>query len=161
MRVTNLVYLAGPVRSVSREEASFWRLQMATQLHRIGIATFNPAAAWNVPSHMTNGVNDMYLERSLQSINDIAVAMSNGMIVAYQGAPSDGTDHEIELAKSLRKPIVILRMANTVDRLFDRWYRDRFWCGSIGNSQLQYPFAEDFEECAGHLWQLRPREGAL
>lgn len=161
MRVTNLVYLAGPVRSVSREEASFWRLQMATRLHRMGIATFNPAAAWSVPNHFTNGINDLELETSLQSINDIAVAMSNAVVVAYQATPSVGTDREINLAKGLRKPIVVLRLGNMLAESFHKWYHERFWCGSSGNSQLQYPYADDFDECCGHLWQLRPREGAL
>lgn len=162
MRTTNLVYLAGPVRSVGRDEAMFWRLQMATRLHRMGIATFNPAAAWDVPNHLTNGINDLELETSLQSINDIAVAMSNGVVVAYQGVPSVGTDREIRLAKGLRKPIVVLDLTNQARSGFAEWYKERFWCGSAGNSQLQYPFSTgDFDECAGHLWQLRPREGAL
>lgn len=129
-RKTRLVYLGGPIRALSREKATSWRKQAADLLYESGLATFDPAGAWLVPNHHTNGRNDPVLETHLQIANDTAVALSDACVFAYFGVPSLGTDREIELALSLRKPIVILSVEvdSTVEGFIpiSEWLLNRF-----------------------------------
>lgn len=95
-----VVYLAGPIDAVSRNDAMGWRDQVAGLLSREDITSYNPCAAF------TNG--HLQTADTIDRINRTAIQACDAMIARFTvKAPSVGTPREIELAKSLHKPVVI------------------------------------------------------
>ena len=99
-----IVYLAGPITAIGKAAAMRREAALAQALAEEGITTFAPAHAWHVlPPHAQ--YED--LGRSVQLVDDIAIAVSDVVLVTYMGHESEGTDHETKLALSLGKPIIV------------------------------------------------------
>ncbi len=104
-----LVYLAGPIDGVQREEALDWREGVSQYLNRTGISTFSPAHAFSVVYFNSNGPSNKVTARTVTEINRYAISQSS-VVLAY--LPKDritiGTTREIEYAISIGKPVVAL-----------------------------------------------------
>lgn len=104
-----LVYLAGPVDGVQRQEALDWREDVSRRLNRAGISTFSPAHAFSVVYFNNNSPSDKVTARAVTEINKYAIGQSS-VVLAY--LPKDritiGTIREIEYAVSIGKPVVVL-----------------------------------------------------
>jgi len=104
-----LVYLAGPVDGVQRQEALNWREDASQRLNRAGISTFSPAHAFSVAHFGSNGPLNKTTARTVTEINRYAISQSS-VVLAY--LPKDritiGTIREIEYAISIGKPVVVL-----------------------------------------------------
>ena len=104
-----LVYLAGPVDGVQRQEALDWREGVSQRLNRAGISTFSPAHAFSVVYFNSNGPSIKTTAQAVTEINKYAISQSS-VVLAY--LPKDritiGTIREIEYAVSIGKPVVVL-----------------------------------------------------
>lgn len=94
------VYLAGPVRGVSREEATAWRETVSSRLLLRNFVSFDPARAWS-------GKASDLDEEAIAVVNDTAVSYASVVAVRVSSFPSAGTRAEVELAADLDKPIVL------------------------------------------------------
>lgn len=94
-----LVYLAGPITHIGREAAVKREDALEEALAKEGIVTFAPANAWSVPGLIHHA--------GIQLVDDVAIAVSDAVVATYlPTVPSEGTDHEIRVARSLGKPVV-------------------------------------------------------
>lgn len=104
-----LVYLAGPVDGVQRQEALDWRENVSRRLNQAGISTFSPAHAFSVVYFGGNSSSNQATARAVTEINRYAISQSS-VVLAY--LPKDritiGTIREIEYAVSIGKPVVVL-----------------------------------------------------
>lgn len=104
-----LVYLAGPVDGVQRQEALNWREDVSKRLNKAGVSTFSPAHAFSVAYFGGNGPSNKATARAVTEINRYAISQSS-VVLAY--LPKDrttiGTIREIEYAVSIGKPVVVL-----------------------------------------------------
>ena len=104
-----LVYLAGPVDGVQRQEALDWREDMSQRLNQAGISTFSPAHAFSVVYFGGNSPSNKATARAVTEINRYAISQSSVVLVYL---PKDritiGTIREIEYAVSIGKPVVVL-----------------------------------------------------
>ncbi len=104
-----LVYLAGPVDGVQREEALDWREGVSRHLNRASISTFSPAHAFSVVYFGGDSPSNKAVARAVTEINRYAISQSS-VVLAY--LPKDrttiGTIREIEYAISIGKPVVAL-----------------------------------------------------
>ena len=104
-----LVYLAGPVDGVQRQEALDWREGVSQRLNQDGISTFSPAHAFSVVYFNGNSPTNKAMARVVTKINRCAIRQSS-VVLAY--LPKDritiGTIREIEYAVSISKPVVVL-----------------------------------------------------
>ena len=105
-----LVYLAGPVDGVQRQEALNWREDVSQRLNQAGISTFSPAHAFSVVYFVgSNSPSNKATARAVTDINRYAISQSS-VVLAY--LPKDrttiGTIREIEYAVSIGKPVVVL-----------------------------------------------------
>jgi nucleoside 2-deoxyribosyltransferase len=104
-----LVYLAGPVDGVQRQEALAWREDVSQRLNRVGVSTFSPAHAFSVVCFGGNRSSNKATARAVTEINRHAISQSS-VVLAY--LPKDyitiGTIREIEYAVSIGKPVVTL-----------------------------------------------------
>lgn len=104
-----LVYLAGPVDGVQRQEALDWREDVSRRLNQAGISTFSPAHAFSVVYFGGNTSSNKVTARAVTEINRYAISQSS-VVLAY--LPKDritiGTIREIEYAVSIGKPVVVL-----------------------------------------------------
>lgn len=104
-----LVYLAGPIDGVQRQEALDWREDISQRLNRASISTFSPAHAFSVAYFGGNSPSNKAAARAVTEINRYAISQSS-MVLAY--LPKDritiGTIREIEYAISIGKPVVVL-----------------------------------------------------
>ncbi len=85
-----LIYLAGPIDAVSLQEANNWRLKAEEDLGAAGIASYNPAAAFNVPP----SYEDPGGRARIIDINFSALRFSTG-VLAFVGGKSFGTPIEV------------------------------------------------------------------
>ena len=104
-----LVYLAGPVDGVQRQEALDWRENVSQRLNQADISTFSPAHAFSVVYSGSNSLPNKVTARAVTEINRYAISQSS-VVLAY--LPKDritiGTIREIEYAVSIGKPVVTL-----------------------------------------------------
>jgi nucleoside 2-deoxyribosyltransferase len=104
-----LVYLAGPVDGVQRQEALDWREDVSQRLKQAGVSTFSPAHAFSVVYFGGNSLSNKATARAVTEINRYAISQSS-VVLAY--LPKDritiGTIREIEYAVSIGKPVVVL-----------------------------------------------------
>ena len=105
-----LVYLAGPVDGVQRQEALDWREDVSQRLNQAGVSTFSPAHAFSVVYFIgSNSPSNKATARAVTEINRYAISLSS-VVLAY--LPKDrttiGTIREIEYAVSIGKPVVVL-----------------------------------------------------
>jgi len=104
-----LVYLAGPVDGVQRQEALDWRENVSQRLNQADISTFSPAHAFSVVYSGGNSLPNKVTARAVTEINRYAISQSS-VVLAY--LPKDrttiGTIREIEYAVSIGKPVVVL-----------------------------------------------------
>jgi len=104
-----LVYLAGPIDGVQRENALDWRESVSQSLNRTGISTFSPAHAFSAVHFGGNGSSYKATARAITEINRYAISQSS-VVLAY--LPKDritiGTVREIEYTISIGKPVVVL-----------------------------------------------------
>ncbi len=104
-----LVYLAGPIDRVQRQEALNWREDVSRRLNQAGVSTFSPAHAFSVIYFGGNIPSNKATARAVTEINRCAIRQSS-VILAY--LPKDrttiGTIREIEYAVSIGKPVVVL-----------------------------------------------------
>src|SRR5690606_27011016 len=104
-----LVYLAGPIDGVQRQEALDWREDVSQRLNQAGISTFSPAHAFSVVYFGGNNPSNEATARAVTKINRYAIGQSS-VVLAY--LPKDritiGTIREIEYAVSIGKPVVVL-----------------------------------------------------
>jgi len=104
-----LVYLAGPVDGVQRQEALDWRENVSQRLNQADISTFSPAHAFSVVYSGSNSLPNKVTARAVTEINRYAISQSS-VVLAY--LPKDritiGTIREIEYAVSIGKPVVAL-----------------------------------------------------
>ena len=103
-----LVYLAGPIDGVQRQEALGWREEMSQRLNQAGISTFSPAHAFSVAYLSSSVPSSKVVARAVTEINRYAISQSS-VVLAY--LPKDrttvGTIREIEYAVSIGKPVVV------------------------------------------------------
>ena len=85
-----LIYLAGPIDAVSLQEANNWRIKAEEDLGAKGIASYNPAAAFNVPS----SYKDAGGRARIIDTNFSALRFSHG-VLAFVGGKSFGTPIEV------------------------------------------------------------------
>lgn len=104
-----LVYLAGPVDGVQRQEALDWREGVSQRLNQAGVSTFSPAHAFSVVYFGGDSPSNKATARAVTEINRCAIRQSS-VVLAY--LPKDcitiGTIREIEYAVSIGKPVVVL-----------------------------------------------------
>ena len=104
-----LVYLAGPVDGVQRQEALDWREDVSQHLNQAGVSTFSPAHAFSVACFGGSSLSNKATARAVTEINRYAISQSS-VVLAY--LPKDrvtiGTIREIEYAISIGKPVVAL-----------------------------------------------------
>ena len=104
-----LVYLAGPIDGVQRQEALDWRENVSQRLNQVDISTFSPAHAFSVVYFGGNSPLNKATARAVTEINRYAISQSS-VVLAY--LPKDrttiGTIREIEYAVSIGKPVVVL-----------------------------------------------------
>jgi len=104
-----LVYLAGPVDGVQRQEALNWQEDASQRLNRAGISTFSPAHAFSVVRFGDDSPLNKATARVVTEINRYAINQSS-VVLAY--LPKDcitiGTIREIEYAISIGRPVVAL-----------------------------------------------------
>ena len=104
-----LVYLAGPIDGVQRQEALDWQEEVSQRLNRAGISTFSPAHAFSVAYLSSSVPSSKAVARAVTEINRYAISQSS-VVLAY--LPKDrttvGTIREIEYAVSIGKPVVVL-----------------------------------------------------
>ena len=104
-----LVYLAGPVDGVQRQEALDWRENVSRRLNQASISTFSPAHAFSVVHFGGNSPLNKATAQAVTEINRCAIRQSS-VVLAY--LPKDritiGTIREIEYAVSIGKPVVVL-----------------------------------------------------
>jgi hypothetical protein len=138
MRSQSIIYAAGPIEKVGKIHAGQWRSDLARMLFDRGMAMFNPAGAWTLP--MDNDRHDPGSISTIQGVCDVALAFSDLVVVAFQGAESVGTDHEIQLAMELRKPIIVYRerrwwevaeeegmlVGKSYEHAYSSWFKERF-----------------------------------
>lgn len=94
-----LVYLAGPVDAVSREEATDWR-EVASKHLLPEFATFSPPGAFRIDGTQA----DAETCRALIEINNMAIDRSCAVLANLRGR-SFGTPIEVEFAKSRGIPV--------------------------------------------------------
>jgi len=103
-----LVYLAGPIDGVQRQEALDWREEVSQRLNQAGISTFSPAHAFSVAYLSSSVPSSKAVARAVTEINRYAISQSS-VVLAY--LPKDrttvGTIREIEYAVSIGKPVVV------------------------------------------------------
>lgn len=85
-----LIYLAGPIDAVSLQEANNWRIKAEEDLGAKGIASYNPAAAFNVPA----AYKDAAGRARIIDTNFSALRFSHG-VLAFVGGKSFGTPIEV------------------------------------------------------------------
>ena len=104
-----LVYLAGPIDGVQRQEALDWREDVSQRLNQVDISTFSPAHAFSVAYSGGNSLLNKVTAQAVIEINRCAINQSS-VVLAY--LPKDritiGTIREIEYAVSIGKPVVVL-----------------------------------------------------
>lgn len=104
-----LVYLAGPIDGVQRQEALDWREDVSQRLNQAGVSTFSPAHAFSVVHFGGDNPSNEVTARAVTKINRYAIGQSS-VVLAY--LPKDritiGTIREIEYAVSIGKPVVVL-----------------------------------------------------
>ena len=104
-----LVYLAGPIDGVQRQEALDWREDVSQRLNQADISTFSPAHAFSVVYSGGNSLPNKVTAQAVTKINRSAIRQSS-VVLAY--LPKDritiGTIREIEYAVSIGKPVVAL-----------------------------------------------------
>jgi nucleoside 2-deoxyribosyltransferase len=104
-----LVYLAGPVDGVQRQEALDWREDISQRLNQAGVSTFSPAHAFSVAHFGGDSSSNKATARAVTEINRYTISQSS-VVLAY--LPKDrvtiGTIREIEYAVSTGKLVVVL-----------------------------------------------------
>jgi len=130
-----LVYLAGPIDGVQRQEALGWRENASRRLNQAGISTFSPAHAFSVVYFVSsNSPLNEATARAATEINRYAIRQSS-VVLAY--LPKDritiGTIREIEYAVSIGKPVVVLVERTDVSflSLYDT-IQVSDWDGAVG-----------------------------
>lgn len=129
-----LVYLAGPVDGVQRQEALDWRESVSQCLNQAGVSTFSPAHAFSVVYFGGNGPSNKATARAVTEINRYTISQSS-VVLAY--LPKDritiGTIREIEYAVSIGKPVVVLVERTDVSflSLYDT-IQVSDWNGAVG-----------------------------
>ena len=94
-----LIYLAGPIDQVSDEDGAEWRMMATEALAQMGVASFDPRAAYG------RGRADL---RRVMEINFAAVRASTGILAYYlPDLPTVGTWLELGYARAVGKRVVI------------------------------------------------------
>ncbi len=97
-----LVYLAGPIDDIGREEAIAWRASLGHWLSKHGISSFDPVGAYrvaNIPS----------IAQQVVTIDKFAISQCDAL-VAYLGGKGRafGTIREIEHAREMGKRVIVV-----------------------------------------------------
>lgn len=123
-----MAYLAGPIAAVSTSDARSWRASLTRRLYKHEIGSFDPAVAWTVPSPNQTDDEHWGLIEAIQSVDDHALQVCDVVIVHYTGHQSVGTDHEIRVAQSHNKPIVVYRSPQAIKGPVDfaQWSSQRW-----------------------------------
>ena len=97
-----LVYLAGPVRSLGKTAAVGIRQPLELYFLKRGKTTFNPPGAWSCDMGDPS-------EATIRRANDTIIAISDLVAAIYiPGVQSTGTDQEVVLAAKLNIPIIVV-----------------------------------------------------
>ena len=91
-----IIYLAGAIDGVSKDDARDWREVATSELNRAGLGTYDPAAAFSLPLNYAKDGNFAGCAR-LIDINTTAVRFSMA-VLANLTKPSYGTSVETWLA---------------------------------------------------------------
>jgi len=98
---TKLAFLSGPIDDVDEYEAQTWRETLGRHLLKLGVSVFDPAKAFKI----ANGLS----AEAVIDINKEAIRRSNLMIANMSGEGRGfGTIREIEFARSLKIPVIII-----------------------------------------------------
>lgn len=99
-----LVYLAGPIDDVSTAHSSPWRHEAAALLKEHGVASFLPTSAYQGAA-----ISDARIAPAVSAINRCAIERSSHLLANLDGPGRGfGTIREIEYARSLGKPVVVV-----------------------------------------------------
>lgn len=104
----SLVYLAGAIDLVSKEERNNWRSDAKEILNKYGISTVDPTGTF---SYVKSGnvADDKKTAKDLIQINKINMLMSDVvLIVLSANKPSIGTPIELWICVESNKDIVVL-----------------------------------------------------
>jgi len=100
----NIVYLAGPVRSVGLDEAIKWRRIVSAILNKRGITTFDPASCFWRPQYITKPV-----AARIESINRAAIDVSDVVLACYDPRSMNiGTIRELEYGSARGKRCIFV-----------------------------------------------------
>jgi nucleoside 2-deoxyribosyltransferase len=96
-----MVYLAGPIDDITRDEAQGWRKEISESAP-IGVLFYLPTNAYAGTSSVTAPAVD--------HMNRVAIAQSDGVLANLSGPGRGfGTIREIEFAKTMNKPVVVVQ----------------------------------------------------
>jgi hypothetical protein len=99
-----MVYLAGAIDMVSKEEGANWRLDAIERLGSMGISTFNPMSAFGYVD-----LDNREAARALVQINEAALRSCHAaLFVMSPDKPSIGTPIELAICHNERIPHVVL-----------------------------------------------------
>lgn len=102
------VYLCGPINCIPRLEATDWREATAKILAHFGIGSFSPVGA-NCPGDL-NRTGSIIQRIDRMAIAECDLVLANLDIISSPSAPlMFGTIREIEYAKMLGKPVIVVR----------------------------------------------------
>lgn len=94
-----LVYLAGPI-DIDPDGGRNWREKAIEILAARGVASYNPARAFN----WTGGMEGA---EKVVRINRVALEQCDSMVLHLNGHPTVGSFRELQMAADLGKPTVI------------------------------------------------------
>lgn len=99
-----IVYLCGPIDQVTGAEATAWRTAMAEELRKVGIAVFDPAAAFRCDLEGSVPAGN---EEYIVAVDLLAVSVADALVVLETGRPTCGTYVEAGVAWEADVPIVV------------------------------------------------------
>ncbi|MCK4302648.1 MAG: hypothetical protein KAY24_00210 [Candidatus Eisenbacteria sp.] len=97
-----LVYIAGPIQAIGKFPAMVRNAKLAYELSRLGIASFDPAAAFKVPEDGTAS--------AVEEVNKAAIRRCDVFVAFWQGVQSPGTDREVTMALEGNLPIIVIQL---------------------------------------------------
>lgn len=102
-----LVYLGGAIDDATREEAQGWRDQAKAALAKEGITCYDPCAAFSAPvDHPEFDLRD--IGKRAHFIEREVIARSTALLVNLIPGKPFGTIREIDFARSLDRPVVVV-----------------------------------------------------
>lgn len=102
-----MIYLCGPIDSVSEDEATTWRRNAADLVwDQLNMTCYDPARAFHHAS--------MHDASRIDNVNRAAIALSDGVIAYMVKQPMFGTIRDIEFARANCVPVVMVESEHII-----------------------------------------------